>query len=520
MNRRFLPILLSFTIACPAGARVDLRRESFGARPLSMGGAFLAVDGDAASPLWNPAGLSLSGTSLWGGGDGRFVTPMGAPHHDLGWTAYVDGSSDGKSALGAWWTGDEARKSRRLDALGVTWAREFCACPQGGRWIAGASAKFLGASYETAGLESRSTLGLDLGLLYVRGAWTLGASARDLNEPRLGGRPDAKEPAFYGAGAAYRLNDRTLFSLDATQASRDEPLRAKLGAERRVWNGRAALRAGVGRDRATAGVGLGVSRASVDYGFAYPFDLKKNERLHAVSLSIRFGGEAAAPPAPQASAPAAPAAAAKVAPEPGSLQWRTAPSKANYPLGPDDLVHIAVKDHPELDANSVVDPRGAIHLAFIGDINVKGLTPQELEAALKKIYAGFFTEAPSVDVTVKDYNSRFVYVVGAVKAPGKYPLKGSPQTLRDVIFMAGLPTERAALWRVFIVRQTPQGPKPISVNFNKIMFRGQLERDIEIQSGDVVYVPMGFMDVLAVFIGRIVGPIMGAARNAAVAGGV
>lgn len=518
MNRSGFALSLAIGLLPLPGFPAIARRDVWGARPLALGGAFLAVEGDPSSPLWNPAALARADRPTWGAGAADAVRPEGSLGRRLGWASYADKSEDGKSGLGVWWTGDDDRAAGRRDALGLSWTREAAPALWGGRLTAGLNAKLLNASYVDPSLNNRASFGLDAGLLYARGPWALGASARDLNEPRLGGGVDRKEPASYGLGGAFRPDARTLLLLDATQTSSGEPLRARLGAERLVWKDLLTLRAGAGRDQASAGFGLGGGKrcaASLDYGFTVPFDSKKSERLHEISFSVRFGGEPPLTEGPSTPAFSSPASTAPA----NSLQWRTAPSRPSYPLGADDVLQITVKDHPELNVTTVVDPRGAIHLSFIEDLNVKGLSPQDLESSLQKIYGGFFTQAPSVEVTVKEYNSRVVYVVGAVKSPGKYPLKNDPLTLRDAIFMAGLPTDRAALWRVFIVRQTPKGPKPLWVNFNKIYYRGQLERDLELESGDIIYVPMGFLDTLSIFIGRIVGPIIGAARNAAVATG-
>ncbi|MCB4757647.1 MAG: hypothetical protein LHV69_11565, partial [Elusimicrobia bacterium] len=118
-----------------------------------------------------------------------------------------------------------------------------------------------------------------------------------------------------------------------------------------------------------------------------------------------------------------------------------------------------------------------------------------------------------VDINVREYNSRVVYVLGAVRVPGRYALGQKPLTVRDIVIQAGLPTVQAANWRAFVVRQTEDGPVYLHVNLNKLLYRGRMENNVQLQTGDTVYVPMTFLDSFASFLGRIFGPIFGISRT-------
>ena len=88
-------------------------------------------------------------------------------------------------------------------------------------------------------------------------------------------------------------------------------------------------------------------------------------------------------------------------------------------------------------------------------------------------------------------------------------------TLRGAVVLAGMPTDRAALWRTFVVRHREDGGTEIRhVDLYKIFYRGRLENDIVLQPGDTVVVPMTILDGLASFVGRILGPIVGVGTSA------
>jgi protein involved in polysaccharide export with SLBB domain len=126
----------------------------------------------------------------------------------------------------------------------------------------------------------------------------------------------------------------------------------------------------------------------------------------------------------------------------GQLQalWyeRTHDSKwVDYPIGPGDVVAISVPAMEELKERSVrVAADGTIALPLVGVVRAGGLTEEqfreELASKLRK-----YMYHPQVDVFVKQYRSREVAVLGAVKTPGLVTLKSPSDTILDAIANAG-----------------------------------------------------------------------------------
>jgi polysaccharide export outer membrane protein len=115
--------------------------------------------------------------------------------------------------------------------------------------------------------------------------------------------------------------------------------------------------------------------------------------------------------------------------------------KDNLPsqqLGVDDLVAVSVYDAPELTRTVRVESDGAIHLPLLHNgVKASGLLPRDLEAAV----AGELTSEqilvnPVVKVTVVEYHSRPVAVMGAVKLPVTCQAVGVV-TLLDALAKAG-----------------------------------------------------------------------------------
>jgi len=180
--------------------------------------------------------------------------------------------------------------------------------------------------------------------------------------------------------------------------------------------------------------------------------------------------------------------------------------KTSYLLGPEDVVKVFVWGHPELSGEMVVDPAGNIPFLLIGDVMTEGLTEEELEKVLTERLSRYI-EDPKVSVTIIGYNSKKVYVLGEVNRPGEYPIGGSVISLREVILKAGLPTKSAALQRVRIV--TPQPTKPIIkiVNLSMILHKGYLKENINLQAGDIVYIPSNIPTKIGNVLDKITAPI-------------
>lgn len=110
-----------------------------------------------------------------------------------------------------------------------------------------------------------------------------------------------------------------------------------------------------------------------------------------------------------------------------------APSEAPVPVGlsPGDAVRVAIWRAPELSGEFMVAPEGYITFPLLGDRDVRGIPPADLEARIADEYRGFL-ENPSVTVSTL----RRIAIIGAVRQPGLYSVDRTI-TLTDALAMAG-----------------------------------------------------------------------------------
>lgn len=115
---------------------------------------------------------------------------------------------------------------------------------------------------------------------------------------------------------------------------------------------------------------------------------------------------------------------------------QTAGDALAYRIGPQDRLRIEVTEAPQLSATETVGTDGALQLKYIGEVDVEGMTIEEVEAELKRRYEAEAVTRATVSVQVLEARSRPVSVLGAVKSPGA--LGYSPQwTLQQAIAAAG-----------------------------------------------------------------------------------
>lgn len=118
---------------------------------------------------------------------------------------------------------------------------------------------------------------------------------------------------------------------------------------------------------------------------------------------------------------------------------------SEYRIGPGDEVSIYLFDQPELliptasealSTGFLVQADGSLTYPFIGSVDAKGKTVEELRAELSQRLSTFFPE-PQVDVRIVGFNSQRVVVGGEVVNPNTQFVRSSPLTLLEAINGAG-----------------------------------------------------------------------------------
>lgn len=262
-----------------------------GTRPMSMGGAFIAVADDVHSSYWNPAGMgnikNVEFTGMrtmnnrdcinyqeWlagavkignsGGVGGNYV-------HAINWTDetekitnrdYVFDTKWKMLSIGGYGTGILKNTAFGINVKEIAFTLMTASGTGASTWGGGADFKELG--YET------DSLGYDIGILHnLNEHFTIGILIQDVNRPKIdfGSNSPVKGSKYvrnFRPGAAWKPDDKTIFAVDWYNVTLDNiydkdmegQTGVRIGFERWVTDG-FAIRAGLyGRGFHTIGFGL------------------------------------------------------------------------------------------------------------------------------------------------------------------------------------------------------------------------------------------------------------------------
>ncbi len=107
-----------------------------------------------------------------------------------------------------------------------------------------------------------------------------------------------------------------------------------------------------------------------------------------------------------------------------------------YRCGPGDRLSVTVFEVEELTGLATIDGEGLVRLPLIGAVAVGNLTTREIEDRLVELYGADLVRDPHITVSIEEFGSQPVSVLGAVREAGVYQLQGSRRLL-DVLAMAG-----------------------------------------------------------------------------------
>jgi len=132
--------------------------------------------------------------------------------------------------------------------------------------------------------------------------------------------------------------------------------------------------------------------------------------------------------------------------------------RPNYVLGPNDQVLVRAPNVEELNERPFrIDADGFVTLPLIGRVQAGGQTVQGLETDVTEKLRQFVRE-PQIAITVVQFHSEPVFVLGDFKTPGIYPLEG--RTLVEMLSSVG-GTQPDASRRIKVSRRSEYGAIPL-----------------------------------------------------------
>ncbi len=168
---------------------------------------------------------------------------------------------------------------------------------------------------------------------------------------------------------------------------------------------------------------------------------------------------------------------------------------SDFFLGPEDVLKVMVWKSPDLSGEVTIRPDGTITLPLIGDVPAAGLTANVLAKRIGERLTEYVS-SPIVTVQVKEVNSYFIYVLGEVIKPGKYPLKSYVNVMQGISLAGGF-GPFANKNKIKVLRNMSVGSEgheekhqiEIPVRYDDILKGTAVPGNFVLVSGDVIVVP-------------------------------
>lgn len=166
----------------------------------------------------------------------------------------------------------------------------------------------------------------------------------------------------------------------------------------------------------------------------------------------------------------------------------TTVTEERYRLQPGDVLEVQFRYSPEFNQTVTVQPDGYISLEIGGDLKVAGMTIEETRRMILK-RAGERLQDPVATVLLKEFQRPYFVVAGEVTQPGKIEMRERVTAIQAIMLAGGM-KEAARSSQVIVFRKINSDMAEVKVlNLRSIKRTGDLENDLTLQPGDMVFVP-------------------------------
>ena len=156
-----------------------------------------------------------------------------------------------------------------------------------------------------------------------------------------------------------------------------------------------------------------------------------------------------------------------------------------------DVISVNVQPAEEFSKEVTVQPDGTIEIPMLGSIKAQGIKPDDLQKILTAKFSKYVSN-PSITVSVRKFSSSRVAVIGEIRQAGYFEYREGMRLL-DLVAQAGGTQDYARRDRVRIFRRVKGADNKVSEEVIKVdleaVFSGNMDKNILLMSGDIVYIP-------------------------------
>lgn len=166
----------------------------------------------------------------------------------------------------------------------------------------------------------------------------------------------------------------------------------------------------------------------------------------------------------------------------------TTVTQDRYRLQPGDVIEVQYRYSPEFNQTITVQPDGYISLEIGGDMKVAGFTIEETRQAILR-QASKRLQDPVATIVLKEFQRPYFVVAGEVATPGRIEMRERVTAIQAIMLAGGM-KETAKSSQVVVFRKINSDMAEVKLlNLRSIRRTSDLENDLTLQAGDMVFVP-------------------------------
>lgn len=159
-----------------------------------------------------------------------------------------------------------------------------------------------------------------------------------------------------------------------------------------------------------------------------------------------------------------------------------------YRLVPGDVIEVTYRYTPEFNQTVTIQPDGYVGLQIVGDLKLGGQTLQEAQQKIAEKASARLKE-PEVNLFLREFQKPYIVVSGEVANAGRIELRENITALQAILMSGGFKESAKSNQIVVFRRLNAEFAEVRILNLKSISKTSDLENDLSLRSGDIVFVP-------------------------------
>lgn len=167
-----------------------------------------------------------------------------------------------------------------------------------------------------------------------------------------------------------------------------------------------------------------------------------------------------------------------------------------YTLHPGDVMTLSYRYTPEFDQTATVQPDGEVNLNIVGAVKVEGLSVDQARQRIVDMASARLNH-PELTITLEEFVQPYFVVAGEVDHPGKFDFRENTTALQAVMLAGGFKDSAHDTQVILFRRINADEAEVRKLDLHKITKHADLERDAELEPGDMLLVTRNKMEHLS-----------------------